>query len=319
VPRRALLILLLLTPLILILALASGSVPLTLLDLQSIVGASPTPAATIVLELRLPRVVAAFTVGGLLALAGVYLQIVTTNPLADPYLLGIAGGAAVGTLLGEWWLGGIVTPLLAGWLGAILAAILTLIIGQRERAGSNQLLLTGVALAAGWGAILTLLLIIAPEAALRGILFWLLGDLSHAGQPWPALLLLLIALPLSLLLAPQLNLLRLGPLRAATLGVAIKPLQIALLLLTALLTSAAVTLGGPIGFIGLMIPHLARQWIGSDHRILIPTALLLGGALLTTADTLARTITAPQQLPVGALIALLGVPFFLYLLRRRQS
>jgi iron complex transport system permease protein len=180
-------------------------------------------------------------------------------------------------------------------------------------------LLTGVIVAAGCGAGVALILSLAPEQKLHSMLFWLMGDLSHAGSPWPALAVAAIGLALVMPIARDLNLLSRGDLVASTLGVKVRSLRAAVYALGSLLTAVAVTTTGSVGFIGLVVPHLVRLAIGNDQRVLLPAATLAGGALLVVADTLARTVIAPQQLPVGVLTALLGVPVFLYLLSRQPK
>jgi iron complex transport system permease protein len=184
---------------------------------------------------------------------------------------------------------------------------------------STRLLLTGVVVAAGWGAMISFLLAIGPEQSLRGMLFWLMGDLSHASRPGPAALVLLIGLLISLALARNLNLLARGEVQASVLGVAVAPLRLTLFFLASLLSATAVTVAGSVGFVGLIVPHLLRLVIGSDHRLVLPASVMLGGSFLVLADTLARTVIAPQQLPVGVLSALVGVPVFLFLLQRSGS
>jgi iron complex transport system permease protein len=295
-----------------------GSVTVAPADLPSILfGEGGGMAREIVLQLRLPRALAAFAVGGLLALAGVQMQVLLGNPLADPYILGISGGAAVGALL-ALLAGGATLALngaaLAGALGSMI-----LVFGLTHGRGvwsPTRLLLTGVVVASGWGALISFLLAVAPQHNLPGMLFWLMGDLSHAEQALPALIILALGLLLSLPQARNLNLLARGELQAGVLGVSVVPLRLQLYLLASLLTAAAVTIGGSIGFVGLVVPHMLRLLVGSDHRLLLPAAVLSGGTLLLLADTLARTIIAPQQLPVGVLTALVGVPLFLYLLQR---
>jgi iron complex transport system permease protein len=274
----------------------------------------------IVLGLRLPRALAAFAVGGLLALAGALLQVLLRNPLADPYVLGVSGGAAVGAL--SAMLFGLPLIFIHGgsFLGA-LAAMLT-VFGLARGDGSwtqSRLLLTGVIVAAGCGAGVALILSVAPEQKLHGMLFWLMGDLSHAGSPWPALAVAAVGLTLVMPIARDLNLLARGDLVASSLGVRVRVLRAAIYALGSLLTAVAVTTTGSVGFIGLVVPHLVRLAIGNDQRVLLPAATLAGGALLVVADTLARTVVAPQQLPVGVLTALLGVPVFLYLLSRQPK
>ena len=272
---------------------------------------------SIVMELRLPRVLAAFAAGGLLALAGTLIQVLTRNPLADPYILGISGGAAVGALL-SILLG---LPLLMQHLGAASGAFaaLLLVIGLAHGEGAwtrQRLLLTGVVLASALGAVITLLLALAPETALRGMLFWLMGDLSGTPAPWLALIGLGILTLLTLPWARDLNILTRGEASAASLGVAVRELRWGAYLLAAIATALAVITAGSIGFVGLLAPHLARLLVGADHRFALPGAILLGGSLVMLADLLARTLIAPQQLPAGALIALIGAPLFLALLYR---
>jgi len=203
----------------------------------------------------------------------------------------------------------------AALLGAFGSTLLVFGLA-RGRGGwtPTRLLLTGVVVAAGWGALISLLLALAPERNLRGMLFWLMGDLGQTASPLLALGALLVGLLLTLPLARDLNLLARGALTAGTLGVNVEGVRLALYLLTSALTAAAVTTAGSIGFIGLVAPHIIRLLGGSDHRLLLPASVLLGATLLLLADTLARTLLAPQQLPVGVLTALLGVPLFLWLL-----
>lgn len=298
-------------------ALLAGSVATGPAELLSLLGGEPSLAAEVVLQLRLPRALAGFACGGLLALAGALMQVLLRNPLADPYVLGISGGAGVGALaailLGLSGLG-LDAFAFCGALGALL-----LVFGLAHGDGSwtqTRLLLTGVIVAAGCGALVALMLSVAPESKLRGMLFWLMGDLSQAGTPWPTLGFLALALLLSLPYARELNLLARGAESAQTLGVAVGRLRGLVYFIAALATAAAVTSAGSIGFIGLVVPHLVRLAIGNDQRLLLPASVLAGGTLLMAADTLARTIIAPEQLPVGVLTALLGVPIFLFLLSR---
>ena len=319
--RRALLVILLLALVglaSLLLALAAGSLPVSAADIgRALLGDTAGVAAEVVRELRLPRALAAFACGGLLALAGALMQVLLRNPLADPYVLGISGGASVGAL--SAMLFGLPLLLVNGGAFAGALAATLLVFGLARGDGSwtqTRLLLTGVIVAAGCGAAVALILSIAPENKLRGMLFWLMGDLSHATSFWPALLLLAFGLIAALPISRDLNLLARGDLTARALGVPVSRLRGAVYVLAALVTAAAVTTTGAVGFVGLIVPHLVRLAIGNDQRVLLPAAALAGGALLTLADTLARTVVAPQQLPVGVLTALIGVPVFLYLLTR---
>ncbi len=319
--RRAFLTLAVLVPLALAsfwAALAAGSIALPAGDVLAALLGQEAPGADIVRELRLPRALAGFACGGLLALAGALMQVLLRNPLADPYILGISGGAGVGALfaimvgLPTFGIDGLA---FAGALGAML-----LVFGLAHGDGSwtqTRLLLTGVIVAAGCGALISLMLAIAPEDRLRGMLFWLSGDLGQAASAWPPLAALAIALTLAMPFARELNLLARGLLQAQALGVAVHRLRYAVFLLASLATAASVTTAGSIGFIGLVVPHLVRLATGNDQRLLLPASALAGGALLMLADTLARTLIAPQQLPVGVLTALIGVPVFLFLLSRQ--
>lgn len=304
-----------------ILAFSVGSVTLSLEQLWSALNTSQNNIEqTIVWELRAPRAVTAFITGGLLALAGALMQVLLRNPLAEPYILGVSGGASVAALsvmvlgLSAFWISS------AAFFGALVSILL--VFGLSHRSGCwnpTRLLLTGVVLAAGWGAIINFILSSSPDKPLRSMLFWLMGDLSHDSNLWIGLVALCSILIISLSLARQLNILSQGELQASALGVAVKPLRITLFLMASLLTAVAVTQAGSIGFIGLIVPHMIRLLAGSDHRLLLPSCVLLGGNLLLISDTLARTIIAPQQLPVGVITAFIGVPFFLYLLNKNFS
>ena len=273
----------------------------------------------IVRELRLPRSVAAFATGGCLALAGALLQVLLRNALADPYVLGVSGGAAVGALA-AMLIGAAGWLVSAGAFGGALASTL-LVFALARGAGPwspTRLLLTGVVIAAGWGAVVALMLSLAPEAQLRGMLFWLIGDLSAPSIAWPTLAVLAISLAATLPFARDLNALSRGETLAASVGVDVARLPWLLFALSALLTGTAVTTAGAIGFVGLIVPHAIRLVIGNDQRVLLPAAALAGGALLLAADTLARRMAAPIELPAGVVTALIGVPVFIYLLRRER-
>lgn len=300
------------------LALNAGSLPVGAGGvLAALIGRDTGLPAHVVLELRLPRAAAAFLTGALLAQAGVYMQVLLRNPLADPYVLGISGGAAVTALLALGaGLGGLALSGSA-FAGALLAMLL--VFGLARGTGqwsTSRLLLTGVVLASGWGALISFLLAIGPDTDLRGMLFWLMGDLGAAHRPWAGYLVLMLGLLVGLFLARSLNLLARGTLEAGALGVDVSRLQRAVYIIASLLTASAVTVAGSVGFVGLVVPHLLRLLGCRDHRWLLPASALLGGSLLLLADTAARTVLAPRQLPVGVLTAALGVPLFLYLLQR---
>ena len=298
-------------------SLTSGSVPVPAREVIDILFTRPGGVnSQIVLELRLPRVVSGFVVGGMLALAGALMQVLLRNPLAEPYILGISGGASV------FALAAISMGLAGEWLtfGACFGALLTMFmvfIFSRSAAGWNPLrvLLTGVVIAAGWGAVISFLLAVSPAARLHNMLFWLMGDLSFSQSGGWYFWGLILAVFLAMIFSRALNLLAVGDLQAAALGVSVTRLRIFIYFLASVLTAAAVIQAGSIGFIGLIIPHAVRLLIGNDNRLLLPASVVAGGILLVVADMLARTLLAPRQLPVGVLTAMIGVPVFLILLQ----
>lgn len=274
-------------------------------------------ARQILTELRGPRVAAAFACGGLLALAGVLMQTLFRNPLAEPYLIGASGGAGLAALLGM--AAGLAWPWvsLLAFAGSLVALALAAALGGRMLARDHTpLLLAGVMLAAGFGALISLVLSIAPAERLPGMLFFLMGDLAWAGRPgllWTALVAATLA---AVALARRLDVLQLAPLKAASLGVSVAPTRWLLFVLAGACTSLVVAQAGSIGFVGLMVPHALRKLGFNGHRALLPAAALAGGSLLVLADALARTLLDPRELPVGVLTALIGVPVMLWLLRR---
>jgi iron complex transport system permease protein len=322
--RRALLILAALAVLALVsmaLALAAGSIAIPLRDVAgALLGDGDAVVGEVVRSLRLPRALSGFACGGLLALAGALLQVLLRNPLADPYVLGISGGAGVGALLAILLGGGLAVVNGSAFLGALAAMLI--VFGLAHGDGSwtqTRLLLTGVIVAAGCGAAVALMLSIAPDHKLRSMLFWLMGDLAQAGDSPLVLGALVVVLAACLPFARELNLLARGSDLAQALGVPVARLRRGVYLLASLATAAAVTQAGAIGFIGLIVPHLVRLAAGNDQRLLLPASALAGGSLLVFADTAARTLIAPQQLPVGVLTALIGVPVFLFLLSRQPK
>ena len=274
----------------------------------------------ILLELRIPRMSTAFITGALLGIAGALMQVLLRNPLADPYILGVSGGASVAALLAI--MAGASGMALSGsaFAGALLSTLLVFTLAHgRGNWDSTRLLLTGVVLAAGWGAVISLLLAISPGTQLHGMLFWLMGDLGFSRTPLIGSLVLLFLLPVTLAISPSLNLLARGELPAASLGVTVGRLRTTIYVLASLATASAVTQAGNIGFVGLIAPHMLRLLGARDHRLLIPGVALLGGTLLLLADAISRLIIEPRQLPVGVLTALLGVPLFLLLLFRSRQ
>jgi iron complex transport system permease protein len=319
-PGRLLLLLALAALLSLVLAISTGSTPLRLDTLMAaLFEGHDSVVRDVILELRLPRALNAFSTGGLLALAGVLMQVLLRNPLADPYVLGISGGAAVSALAAMLLgFGGLIVDWAAG-TGALGATLLVFALAHARGGWTPQrLLLNGVVVASGCTAIVSLMLALGDETRLRGMLFWLMGDLSFASFSPAALCLLAAVGGLAIAGARSLNVLARGEVESQALGLALSPARIALFCATAALTATAVTTAGGIGFIGLVTPHLVRLVAGANHRIVVPASILLGGTLLTLADTLARIAAAPRQLPVGALTALIGVPLFLILMRRER-
>jgi iron complex transport system permease protein len=302
-------------------ALASGSADVSLAEtIEALLGSGPEHIQSLVTDLRLPRALTAFAVGGLLAVAGVLMQVLLRNPLAEPYILGSSGGAAVAALfammlgMGSWIVD------LAAFGGAMAATLLVFAIAHGTGSWAPaRLLLTGVVLAAGFSAATTLLLALTPDQNLRGMLFWLMGDLSFAFEPQRCLALLAILLVAGTAAARHLNVLSRGELQAAIVGMPVRGFRYLIFAAAALATALSVTTVGVIGFIGLVVPHLIRLVAGSDHRIVLPASAMAGGALLVVADTLARTLMAPRQLPVGALTAAIGVPLFLLLMSRGRQ
>jgi len=278
--------------------------------------ATDTLDMTILWDLRLPRLLTAFAVGGLLALAGAWFQVLLGNPLAEPYVLGVAGSASAGAVSGlmlmpdsAWVMS--VGAFAGAWIGIVAVMFFA-------HLGPNRMLLAGVVLAAFWSAVLALLLALLPEQGLFRAFSWMMGDLSHSDLPVPLLLAVwIVALVCGLVLSSSLDKLLLGERHAEALGVDVKRLRQRLLLLASAVTALAVTAAGTIGFVGLVIPHLMRLIFGSLHRAVLPASAIGGGLLLVLADSAARTIIAPAELPVGILTAIIGVPVFLYLLMRR--
>lgn len=303
-------------------ACAVGSVSLSVVDLAGALaevarGEHASLAATL-LDLRLGRALSAFVTGATLALAGVMMQALLRNPLADPYVLGVSGGAAVGALAAMLFFSLAWLVDVAAFGGALAVAFLLFGLAYRDLRGSANadggapmLLLTGVIVASGCGALVTLMLSIAPDNRLRGMVFWLIGDLSATQMRWLPWAIWIGVLAYAVRVARAVNMLAMHSEAAATLGISVGSLRKGLFFCSALLTASAVSSAGSIGFVGLIVPHACRFAWGPDHRLLLPAATLVGGTFLVLADTLARTIIAPQQLPVGVITAMIGVPVFL--------
>lgn len=277
------------------------------------------------LTIRLPRVLLALVIGGSLALAGCVMQGLFRNPLADPGLLGISSGAALAVAL---WvvlplslpaLVMLYAPMLAAFLGALAATVAIFLLSQQRNSSLSRLLLVGIAINALCGAAVGVLSWVSNDAQLRQLSLWGMGSLGQA--QWSTLLAVASLMAPTVLviwrLANALNVLQLGDEEAHYLGVDVAVVQRILLLCSALLVAAAVAVSGVIGFVGLVVPHLMRMWLGADHRAAIPGSVLAGASLLLVADTAARTLVAPAEMPVGLLTSLLGAPWFLWLIFRR--
>ncbi|MDK7100273.1 FecCD family ABC transporter permease [Klebsiella aerogenes] len=279
------------------------------------------------LTIRLPRVLLALLVGAALALSGCVMQGLFRNPLADPGLLGISSGAALAVAcwlvlpLSVPALLALYMPMLAAFIGSLAVMAVIFILSRAGDGSLSRLLLVGIAINALCGALVGVLAWLSNDAQLRQLSLWGMGSLGQA--EWPTLLVAAsLIIPASIAvwrMATRLNLLQLGDEEAHYLGVNVRAIQRLLLLCSAVLVAAAVAISGVISFIGLVVPHLMRMWLGADHRGLIPGSLLAGAILLLIADTLARTVAAPAEMPVGLLTSLLGAPWFLWLIFRREK
>ena len=323
--RRAVLALWLLAALLAVMTLAASGVGALRLPVSLLWNGTDEALRQIWLTIRLPRVLLALAIGGSLALAGCVMQGLFRNPLADPGLLGISSGAALAVAL---WvvlplslpaLVMLYAPMMAAFLGALAATFVIFLLSRQRDSSLSRLLLVGIAINALCGAAVGVLSWLSNDAQLRQLSLWGMGSLGQA--QWSTLLAVCsLMVPTVLViwrLAGALNLLQLGEEEAHYLGVEVAVVQRLLLLCSALLVAAAVAVSGVIGFVGLVVPHLVRMWLGADHRAVIPGSVLAGALLLLAADTLARTLVAPAEMPVGLLTSLLGAPWFLWLIFRR--
>ena len=285
---------------------------------SALAGQTDDMSRAIIFDLRLPRALNAFGCGALLALAGALLQALLRNPLADPFVLGISSGAGALSLIAMLFGAGAALTAVAGFGGALASTGILFMLAWRGGLLPIRLLLAGVILSAAWGALITLLLALAPDAPLRGMVFWLMGDLAQADttRAWLAPVAAFVSLALAYPMARSLDALGQGELSAAALGVAVGRLRALALILAALITALVVVIAGSIGFVGLVTPHLLRLAGLRRHRELLPACVFAGGTLLLLADVLSRSVVAPLQLPVGAVTAALGAPMFLWLLSR---
>jgi len=304
----------------------TSSVLLSKLPLVDANPAWPSTLETIILDIRLPRVILAGIVGAALSVAGATYQGLFRNPLADPYLIGVAQGAALGAVIGfllpiGWQgLGFGIIPLLA-FIGALASVSIVYALSRVGRMlAVTRLILAGVALGALLAAIVSYLIITSGEK-IHGIMFWLMGSfsLSQWSEVRIALPAVAVGVTIIMIYARSLNLIQLGEEQAQQLGISVEKLKIILLGAATLITAAAVSFVGIIGFVGIIIPHMVRLIWGPDYRFLLPLSVLSGGVFLIGADIVARTLMAPSEIPVGIFTAVCGAPFFLYLLRRRTK
>ena len=317
---------------VMLLALRLGAVPFSLGDLGENLwwlasGQSErvsTDFRLIMVEIRFPRILLGMLVGAALSVAGAGFQALLRNPLADPYVLGVSSGAAVGAILSmlaaptfPW-----ITPL-AAFLGATATIAGVYFLGRREgQLDSGTLLLAGIICASFLSAIIIFLMTTLASRDIRGMAFWLMGDLSTALPPgllWIFVVFFFAAAGAIYTTASDLNLLLSGEREAMHLGVDVTRVKLVVYVSASVLTGLAVSVSGAIGYVGLLVPHVIRMCFGSDYRLLIPTAALGGAIAVVFADTLARTVVAPTELPVGAMTAIAGAPVFIYLLRKRLS
>jgi len=299
-------------------SLMSGSAGIGLARaLNGLIGGHDEAVRSVLIQVRLPRLLAGFGVGALLALAGVLLQALFRNPLADPFVLGVSGGAAVGALCAM--LAGCVALVVQGCAVAGALASVALVYFLARGGGTARLLLTGIVVASACGAFVSVLLALATSVQVRGMVFWLAGDLSWALSPGASLAAALLAAGLAVVVARPLNVLSAGELRARAVGLELETWRPLLFIACAILTAIAVVSAGTVGFVGLITPHAVRLiFRTSDHRLVAPASALAGGTVLAAADLIARTIASPRQLPVGAIMAIVGAPIFLFLLRSKS-
>lgn len=304
----------------LLISTAKGTADIPFEEIFAILGGTrDTAHAQILWNIRLPRTIVAALVGINLSLSGAILQAILRNPLADPHIIGISSGAGLAGIFIMLVLPGaalLITP--GAFVGAMIAAALIYILAWKDGIRPTRIILAGVAVSAFLGAGISAMMILYSDRV-QGALMWMVGGLS--ARTWPHVDMLLPytigAGLLTLCAAQRLNILQLGDDMARGIGLAVERTRILLTALAALLAASAVSVVGLLGFVGLIVPHAARLMIGSDYRFLLPAAALLGVTTLTLSDTVARLLFSPMELPVGIIMAALGAPFFLYLLRRQ--
>ncbi|MGN0919071.1 MAG: FecCD family ABC transporter permease, partial [Oxalobacter sp.] len=269
----------------------------------------------LIAAMRFERIAAAFLTGASLALAGCLMQALLRNPLADPYILGVSGGASVGAIAVLFFSAALLAINIAALIGAAVITVSLYLLSRRSFGtlyGTTRILLTGVMLAFGCGALVTLMLTLAPAHDLRGMVFWLVGDLSGTSFSLMQLVLLAVTVGWSWYQANAINLLSHQSDMAAALGVPVASLQKILFAFSAILTAVVAAEAGCISFVGMTVPHICRRIWGADHRWLVPASTLMGGLFLIIADTVARSVVSPIPLPVGAVTAIIGAPVFLF-------
>jgi iron complex transport system permease protein len=324
---------------VVVIALKLGAVPVSLYGLgrallRMVAGQASDLSSEyklIIFDIRLPRIILAIFVGASLSVAGTSFQALLRNPLADPYVLGVSSGAAVGAILAlvaephlavSASVAALLTPL-GAFLGALLTIATVYLLGLREGKLDNAtLLLAGVITASFLSALITFFMSTLRGSDYRGMAFWLMGDMSTPLQDslsWVVRISFFAAAGAIYTTAGDLNLLLAGENEAMHLGVDVRRVRLVVYISASILTGIAVSVSGAVGYVGLLVPHAMRMIFGADHRVLLPTAALGGAIAMVVADTLARTIVAPAQVPVGAVSAIVGAPFFIYLLRRKLA
>ena len=297
---------------------AFGSIDLSMVEILEAVRSRDNVHWVVLSQLRFPRVLVAFISGALLAMSGCLLQTLLRNPLADPYIFGISSGASLGVLMSMSFALG-VSALVGGFIGA---AIVVVSVAVLSNAGSGwnpyRLILTGVMVSAGLNAVISLILVLSPPEMMKGMLFWMMGDLTYAEPRLISVVMFFVILIFSVFYGRGLDVLSLGSERARAIGVSVRRMEVAIYVLAAMASAVVVVEAGAIGFIGLVVPHMVRMIGVWQHQKLVPLAAFVGGAMVAIADTLARSAWAPIQLPVGAITAILGVPILIYLLNRKD-
>jgi cobalamin transport system permease protein len=324
---------------VVVIALKFGAVPVSLYGLAKdllgvLIGRSSEISSEygmIIREIRLPRIALGIFVGASLSVAGTSFQALLRNPLADPYVLGVSYGAAVGSILAliaephlslRPEIAAVFTPL-GGFIGATLTIAVVYLLGrQRGEIDSKTLLLSGIIAGSFFSAIILLLITMLPSSSTRGVTYWLMGDLSTPMAPilgWVLRAGFFAGFALIYFTASDLNLLLAGEKEAMHLGVDVRKVQLVVYLAASALTGLAVSVSGSIGYVGLLVPHVMRMIFGTDYRMLLPASAFGGAIAVVIADTMARTVAAPNELGVGAITAIAGAPLFIYLLRRRLA